>query len=174
MQKSFHQFLFWISCPVIFLIISGQSAKDIGEQDQQLPPQLEQRLDSLRKKDNLSEWLYIYREYVYADPVKRISLLANAQSSAWRSVKTDPERLEWFNCLTAQGYYQLYGGNILRSIDAYEKAYRFYFDKPLPGEDVLEYVLKPLGNNYTRLFYPGKKFSACRTKRQFTNFIHLP
>jgi len=136
---------------VVFIIISAQSTHEIKNDDQQLPAEFVHQLDSLRKIDSLEAWLYSYREYVYEDPAKRISILTKAQSSAWRQCKTDAEREEWLNCLAAQGYYLLYGGNILKSIDAYEQAYRFYFDKPIPGFNILEHVLKPLGNNYTRL-----------------------
>ena len=151
MQKKSYQFFIGISCLAVFIIISAQSTNEINKTNQQLPGEFVQRLDSLRKADNLAEWLYSYRSYVYEDPVKRVLILTKAQSTAWRGCKIDAEREEWFNCLAAQGYYLLYGGNILKSIDAYEKAYRFYFDKPLTGVDVLEHVLKPLGNNYTRL-----------------------
>ena len=134
-----------------FIIISAQSNNEIKNTDKQLPAELLHQLDLLRKADSLAAWLYSYREYVYEDPAKRISILTKAQAGAWRNCKTDTEREEWFYCLAAQGYYLLYGGNILQSINAYEQAYRFYFDKPIPGVDVLEFVLKPLGNNYTRL-----------------------
>ncbi len=142
---------FQLSALVVIIMLLGQSIKNRDSIEQQLPSELTKRLDSLRRIDSLTQWLYAYREYVYEDPVKRVSLLAHAQSSAWRSCKTAGERVEWFNNLIAQGYYLLYSGNILRSIDAYEQAYRFYFAQPTEGEDVLEYVLKPLGNNYTRL-----------------------
>ena len=151
MQKYFYHFFTGIIFLAVFIIISAQSTTEINKTDQPLPASLVKQLDSLRKADDLTNWLYSYREYVYKDPAKRISILVKAQSTAWRLCKTNAEREEWFNCLAAQGYYLLYGGNILQSIDAYEKAYRFYFDKPIPGVDVLEYVLKPLGNNYTRL-----------------------
>lgn len=151
MKKKVCRLLALISYGVILIIISAQSGKESTIQVDLLPGSLKFRLDSLRKADDLAGWLYSYREYVYEDPAKRISILADAQSSAWRTCRTDTEREEWFNCLAAQGYYFLYKGNILRSIDAYELAYRFYFDKPVPSADVLEYVLKPLGNNYTRL-----------------------
>ncbi|MEP7238477.1 MAG: CHAT domain-containing tetratricopeptide repeat protein [Ferruginibacter sp.] len=151
MQKKAYQFLTGIISLVVFIIISAQSTNEIKNDDQQLPAEFVHQQDSLRKADSLAAWLYNYRAYVYEDPVKRISILKNAQSNAWRVCKTNAEREEWFNCLAAQGYYLLYGGNILRSIDAYEQAYRFYFDKPIPSFDVLEHVLKPLGNNYTRL-----------------------
>jgi CHAT domain-containing protein len=150
MQKNLHHFFIWISCFVVFMILSAQSTNEKNT-GLQLPAEFQHQLDSLRKANDLTGWLYNYRAYVYEDPAKRIPLLIKAQASAWRPAGTDAEREEWFNCLAAQGYYLLYNGNILRSIDAYEQAYRFYFDKPIPGVDVLEHVLKPLGNNYTRL-----------------------
>lgn len=105
----------------------------------------------MRKANDLAQWLFAVREYVYEEPSGRIEILAKIRSSAWRLPESDGEREEWFNCLVTEGYYFLYNGNILRSIDAYEKAYKFYNDHPLPGADLLEYVMKPLGNNYTRL-----------------------
>jgi CHAT domain-containing protein len=151
MQKYFYHFFTGIVSLAVLIIISAQSTTEINKTDQQLPAAFINKLDSLRKADDLGNWLYSYREYVYQDPAKRISILTKAQSTAWRLCKTEAEREEWFNCLAAQGYYLLYGGNILQSIDAYERAYRFYFEKPIPGVDPLEHVLKPLGNNYTRL-----------------------
>ena len=150
MGNNLRHLLFLISAGGVLFIFSGQSANPSAK-DQSLPTGLSKHLDSLRTADDLTGWLYTYREYVYADPVSRISLLANAQTTAWRSCKNDTERLEWINCLIAQGFYLLRSGNILRSIKAYENAYQYYNEKPLPDFDLIEYVLKPLGNNYTRL-----------------------
>jgi CHAT domain-containing protein len=151
MRKNSQRFLFLISSLAILVILSSQLEKNNAGPDRSLPAPLLKRLDSLRNADSLAEWLYTYRAYVYQDPAKRIAILAKAQAGAWRLCRDDREREEWINGLAAQGYYLLYSGNILASIDAYEQAYRFYFNKPIPGFDVLEYVLKPLGNNYTRL-----------------------
>ncbi len=151
MRNSFQQLFLCTLGIAIFFILPGQPGKNTPAPDPSLPVQLTKQLDSFRRADDLAGWLLSYREYVSADPAKRISLLEKARSNAWRQSVNDAERLEWFNGLATQGYYLLYNGNILRSIDAYEKAYRFYFDQPIPGADVLEYVLKPLGNNYTRL-----------------------
>ena len=151
MENKLRQLLLLISAGTVLFILSGQSPKNDPAKHQLLPTDLSKRLDSLRNANDLAGWLYTYREYVYEDPVKRISLLEIAQSNAWRACTGDAERTEWINGLAAQGYYLLYNGDILRSIDAYERAYRFYFDKPLSDFDILEYVLKPLGNNYTRL-----------------------
>ncbi len=118
---------------------------------ERIPASVSQQLDSLQKTDNLEEWLYTIGGYVEGDAVSRVPLLQHIMDKVWRSSKTDPERLAWFTQLTVLGYYQLFRGDILSSINAYEKAYQFYFEKPIPHADVLEYVLKPLGNNYTRL-----------------------
>jgi CHAT domain-containing protein len=115
------------------------------------PPSFSQRLNSLHKANNLEEWLYEWMDYVKEAPAERIHFLSVAESTAWRPCNNDNERLAWFYLLANIGHYQLYFGNILGSIDGYEMAYRFYFERPIAQADVIEYVLKPLGNNYTRL-----------------------
>jgi len=137
----------------IFLIFSGQITSDNSESFPAVPESLSRHLDSLRKQDNLEEWLVSWIEFLGDKPAERISFLYKAESTAWRKPKSNDERLAWFDLLTNQGYYEMLRGNIIRSIDAYEKAYRYFFENPLGGAeaDVLEYVLKPLGNNYTRL-----------------------
>jgi CHAT domain-containing protein len=144
------RFLLLIFSGAMLFILWGQP-QEKNIHDTSLPPKMNARLDSLKRSGNLGEWLYVYREYVSEDPVDRISILTRALSNTWRGCRTDTERIEFFNCLATQGYYLMYCGNILASIDAYEKAYHFYFDKPVAGEDVVAFVLKPLGNNYTRL-----------------------
>ena len=148
MHKNWNQFFTALLVLAIVFVLSGQSEK---KDPAILPSPFNEQLDQFRKADDLAGWLSVYREYVTQDPVKRIPLLAYAMEHTWRKSSSDGERLEWFDCLATEGYYLLYSGNILRSIDAFEKAYSFYFEKPIPGADVLEHVLKPLGNNYTRL-----------------------
>lgn len=117
----------------------------------QLPASLQRQLQELQQKDNLEQWLYARIDYVDAAPFERIGFLMTTQQAAWRSYNTYDERLAWFNLLILQGYYQLQTGNILSSINAYEAALAFYEGYPLPDADIISYVLKPLGNNYTRL-----------------------
>jgi CHAT domain-containing protein len=136
----------------VVVSLQAQSLKNAPtDKNHPLPAAFSQRMDSLRKSDNLEEWLYEWMDYVKEAPEVRSYFLSFAESSAWRPDRNDNERLAWFYLLANLGYYQLYSGNILGSIDGYEKAYRFYFEKPLASADVIEYVLKPLGNNYTRL-----------------------
>jgi tetratricopeptide (TPR) repeat protein len=116
-----------------------------------VPATLQRQLQELRQKDNLEQWLYARIDYVDAAPFERIDFLMATQQDAWRSYVSYDERLAWFNVLILQGYYQLQTGNILSSINAYETALGFYEAYPLPDADNINYVLKPLGNNYTRL-----------------------
>lgn len=116
-----------------------------------LPPALQQRLDVLKQEDNLEEWIFVNLDYAVEQPVARLPLLVSLQQRAWRTPENAFERAAWLDMLTYQGYYQLYTGNILPSINAYEAAYRYYNESPVTETDVLEYILKPLGNNYTRL-----------------------
>lgn len=152
-MKWLRPFILILFSYVALFPVCGQTAADTSiVSGSPLPPPVAARLDSLRKADNLEEWLYSYTEYFQQSPVSRVHVLVRAQQLKWRDCRNYEERLAWFNFLTNLGYYQLYTGNILLSIEAYEQAYRFYFDHPMPQEtDVLEYVLKPLGNNYTRL-----------------------
>ncbi len=116
-----------------------------------LPASLIQQLKEYRQKDDLGAWIYDRIAFTDEDPAERINFLMRTQKEVWRSYKTYEERLAWFDLLALQGYYQLQASNILSSINAYETALQFYESYPLPGADIIEYVLKPLGNNYTRL-----------------------
>lgn len=108
-------------------------------------------LGELKKQDDLEEWIYQRIAFVDKNAPERIGFLMQTQQEAWRSYKTYGERVAWFNMLALQGYYMLQSGNILSSISAYENALQFFESYPLEDADVVEYVLKPLGNNYTRL-----------------------
>lgn len=116
-----------------------------------IPETLKKKAAQFKQNDNLEEWIYYMLDYVYEQPLKRVSVLNEIDNWAWRKPKNEDERAAWLDMLTAQGYYLMYEGNILPSIETYEEAYRFYNAAPFPGTDILEYILKPLGNNYTRL-----------------------
>jgi CHAT domain-containing protein len=116
-----------------------------------LPVSLIKKLNQFHQKDELDYWIYERMMFVEQEPAARIAFLMRTQQEAWRSYKTYYERLAWFDLLSTQGYYQLQTGNIIASINAYEAALAFYESYPLPDADIIETVLKPLGNNYTRL-----------------------
>lgn len=117
----------------------------------QVPDALKKRSDELKKEDNLEEWTYYMLDHVYEKPSERLQELMQIDDWAWRNPKDENERAAWLDLLTSQGYYLMYAGNILPSIESYEAAYRFYNAAPISKTDIVEYILKPLGNNYTRL-----------------------
>ena len=77
----------------------------------------------------------------------------DAVRQAWRPPQSAEEQQAWLDLLTNEGYSLLLTGSIVPSIDAYSAAYDFARAHPeiADGELLLETVLKPLGNNYTRL-----------------------
>lgn len=115
------------------------------------PATIQNELAAFKEADDLEGWLYHRITYVDKKPSERLGFLMETQQKAWRSYKSYTERIAWLSMLATQGYYQLQSGDILASISSYENALQFYESYPLPDADVVEYVLKPLGNNYTRL-----------------------
>jgi CHAT domain-containing protein len=131
------------SCLVFFLLIcSLQNYAQVTKTSQQLA--------ALKQQDNLAEWLYVRIDYCNATP-QRQAFLLTAQKQAWRQPKNMAEHVAWLTLLTSQGYNQLQMGDILQSINSYEDAYTYFRKYKVVQFDVVEYVLKPLGNNYTRL-----------------------
>src|SRR3546814_20653401 len=95
---------------------------------------------------------YIWVYAMLGDPVERCRLPVEARLQGWRAPATSDEHSALFYLLANEEYYHLQHGNIIRSLQAYEEAWRSYIQYPIVGQDeVMEFVLKPLGNNYTRL-----------------------
>jgi CHAT domain-containing protein len=147
MDRCLHKVVLYL----LFYTLTAAGVAHASADSLSLPPYLIKKLDHYRQKDDLEYWIYERILYIEKDPSSRISFLMRSQQEAWRTYKTYYERLAWFDLLSVQGYYQLQTGNILASINAYEAALAFYESYPLPDADVIETVLKPLGNNYTRL-----------------------
>jgi tetratricopeptide (TPR) repeat protein len=108
------------------------------------------QLDELKQKNNLAEWLYVRIDYANAHPQQN-TFLRNTQKEAWRQPTNTTEQVAWLTLLSSEGYNELQAGDILRSITYYEDAYTYFRKYKVTQFDVVEYVLKPLGNNYTRL-----------------------
>jgi CHAT domain-containing protein len=143
LRRNIFLLFFWGSCYSTAL----QAMPDSTD----VPPAVQQQWNVLKQKNALADWLYARMAYVEEAPLDRINILVRTPADAWRSYSTYPERLAWFDMLALQGYYQLQAGNILASITAYEHALEFYESYPLPEVALIDDVLKPLGNNYTRL-----------------------
>ena len=118
-----------------------------------LPPTLEQQLKQLREKDDLTGWLYLQIQWVAKVPVSRAGILQQAVSEAWRLPSSNEEIQAWQDLLINEGYALLMSGDIVRSTDSYTAAFQWARQHIELADDsiVLENILKPLGNNYTRL-----------------------
>ena len=105
----------------------------------------------LQKQDNLEEELYAYWDFFMLNPSrKRIGLITNIDSKIKRKPSTHNEHLSKMHLWINQGYYLKKYGNIYQSIISYEKALN-YFDKHKLNYNILDYCLKPLANNCTRI-----------------------
>lgn len=111
---------------------------------------IRKKLADLKSKNDLTEWLYQRIDHVTANPQQLPFLLAT-QKDVWRQPVSLEERIAWLTLLSTQGYDQLQAGDILSSINYYEEAYAYFYKYKVAQFDVVEYVFKPLGNNYTRL-----------------------
>jgi len=109
--------------------------------------------DRYRAADDLSGWIYEQLQWVAKDPATRSQLLTEAVAGAWRRPRTDAENQAWLDLLTNEGYALLLKGAIVPSTDAYTAAYNWarQHREIADEQQVLETILKPLGNNYTRL-----------------------
>jgi len=110
-------------------------------------------LSEFRARDDLAGWIYAQLQWTARAPARRSGVLVSAARGAWRMPHTPEEEQAWLDLLTNEGYSLLLSGSIVASTDAYVAAYDFARKHPSIADEglVLESVLKPLGNNYTRL-----------------------
>lgn len=111
---------------------------------------LRKKLDALKQNNDLKEWLYERIDYVNANP-QQLPYLVNTQKETWRQPANAEERIAWLTLLSTQGYDHLLTGDILGSINDYENAYAYFYKYKVLQFDAVEYIFKPLSNNYTRL-----------------------
>jgi len=139
---------FWFC---VFLLLFAQEANSFAQPPEHAPASLIKTLDSLKKADDLSTWLYTRVDYSYNAPGQTLPFLLNTEKEMWRRPTTSAgEKEAWLIVLSNLGYNQLYAGNILESIRFYERAYHYWEEHKL-NTDIRDYVLKPWANNYTRL-----------------------
>ncbi|WP_165500373.1 CHAT domain-containing protein [Pedobacter psychroterrae] len=112
---------------------------------------LDKKLDSFKKEDDLTEWLYLRIDHSYHNPAQSLSFLMRTQKEIWRKPKRTAEKEAWLILLSNQAYNLLYTGNILESINYYEHSYNYFTENKLNVAGIAEYIFKPWANNYTRL-----------------------
>lgn len=130
-------------CPALSQSVPATTARQAFPQ---------QRLDSLQKTDQLEDWLNLWYDYLQGNAGNNLSRLDQPFDALWRAPKSAPEEVALFYLQILAGYHQLQSGNILASTDRYEQAYRLVQQTTaITGPEILDYLIKPLGNNYTRL-----------------------
>jgi CHAT domain-containing protein len=131
-----------------------------------------------KMRDDAAGFIYTCLDTFLARPTeKRLGLLEACLQSFWRPLKTDEEYMAYVILLCNKGYYASLFGDINKAVDAYENAWKIHTGHNLEGFDIIEYCLKPLGNNYSML---GDYQSAANVIRHYLfiaekagNFPHL-
>lgn len=112
----------------------------------------QQKINYLKNKDNLEEYFYAHFDYfILNTKAENITLLSQAEQNKWRVLKTKEEKLALLHLKINKGYHYLKFSNISQSVLAYEEALHYYKTNNLKPYNIIEYCLKPLANNYTRL-----------------------
>lgn len=139
-------------CILLILICIADSCIRIATaQNEHIYVGLNKKLDSLKKADDLTEWLYLRIDYSYQNPAQSLSFLMRTQKDVWRRPKSTAEKEAWLILLSNQAYNLLYTGSILESISYYEYSYNYFIENKLNVGGIAEYIFKPWANNYTRL-----------------------
>ena len=109
----------------------------------------QEKINQFQQQNNLEEYYYaFFDEYIKSN---NYTYLENGLNTAWRTSISTNEKIAAIHLKVNLGYYFLQHGAIQKSITYYEKALDFYQSKHLKNYDIVNYCLKPLANNYTRI-----------------------
>ncbi len=110
------------------------------------------KIEYLKRKDNLEEFYYAYLDYFWLNKnSKRFYLFKDAEKKQWRLPITDAEKIAKLHLIINKAYNLKQSGKISESVLVYEKALAYHQKNQLKTYNIVEYCLKPLANNYTRL-----------------------
>ncbi|MBE0424091.1 MAG: CHAT domain-containing protein [Lutibacter sp.] len=108
--------------------------------------------DALKQQSNLTEFIYVHLEEFTKNPsAENLAIFENLPNKLWRNPINDRENTAKLYYFINYAYYLKQYGFIDQSIIKYEEAYAFYIKNNLKKFDIIEFCLKPLANNYTRL-----------------------
>ena len=112
---------------------------------------LKKTLDSLKQQDNFSEFIYVQLdEFNKNASAENLSIFKNISSKLWRNPSNKTENTAQLYFYINYAYNLKQFGFINQSIVQYEKAFSIYENTQIKF-DIIEYCLKPMANNYTRL-----------------------
>ena len=150
---------------VCLLFLLFQSSLLLAQSDD-----LQTKLKGFKANNDLTNWIYEQLDYANENPQMASDNILKIQKERWRNAQTADERFAWLNLLSTLAYYQLLDGNIFGSINSYENALSFFRKYKILDYDAVEYIFKPLGNNYTRL---GDYERALFIQKQSIEFQHF-
>lgn len=106
----------------------------------------------LKQQNNLAEFIYVHLDEFAKNPsAENLAIFENLPKKLWRNPINESENTAKLYYYVNYAYYLKQYGFIDQSIIQYEEAYAFYVKKGLKNFDIIEFCLKPLANNYTRL-----------------------
>ena len=133
-------------CVIFYLILPIVSIAQKGDVN------FENFADSLKQQNNFSEYIYVHLDKFSEKPsVEKLSIFRKTLSSLWRNPTTKSEYTALLYLQVNYGYHLKQYGFIDLSINHYEKAYDIYKNNQITNYNIIEFCLKPLANNYTRL-----------------------
>jgi tetratricopeptide (TPR) repeat protein len=136
-----------------YLLVVGLLMVSGVAQSRQLPEEaFWENLTELRRKDDVENYTYAFIDEYLRHPTEgNLFLFTLYEKKRWRPLASPEEYLAYVVLLCNQGYYLTKYGNVYEAIHAYEKASQLFVREKLTGFDIIEYCLKPLGNNYSML-----------------------
>ncbi len=112
----------------------------------------DQKLKTLQEQDNLEEFYYAFLdEFLSAADYSNLYLIRDVDDMVWRQPQNNEEHIARLHLFVNEAYFLKQQGNIYQSVLVYEKALYYHDTNRISGYNLLDYCLKPLGNNYTRL-----------------------
>jgi tetratricopeptide (TPR) repeat protein len=157
-----HFYLFIILINIGFIGVYGQDSLEYFNQktkasykDNQIDESkilFKQTKIYLKNKDNLEEYIYAHWDFFMLNPTEqRLILITDIGSKLWRLPKNNDEHIAYLHLLVNQGYHLKQFGAIYQSILAYENALNYYEINGIISYNIIDYCLKPLANNCTRI-----------------------
>lgn len=113
------------------------------------PKQMGKVAGEFKPADNLVGYLDSLYQLTDENPEELCPHAELMVQDLWRKPTTAKEKEAYANLILNFGYHFLQQGQIVRSSSWYEKGLA-YTDAEVPGYNTIEFILKPLGNNYVR------------------------
>ena len=135
----------------------------------------EQKNRFLKRQNNTEEYMYSWWDYFMLNPVEeRIQLLNDGLKTTWRNEKSEGEKVAKLHVMVNLAYHQKNFGNLYQSIQSYESALQYHDQQKVKKYDIVDYVLKPLANNCTRIGdYDRAEELLIRTLKETEKFENL-